>query len=107
MSPGKRRKLNNTSQAEETGGIGEALETDSLETKTTESPSEAAKPLNLGLESEPVDKVKERQQRFKALQVRAASFSYTGSLITIQLTFLNSKNLPKQISKKQQLNPSA
>ena len=107
MSPGKRRKLNNTSQVEETGGFGEALETDSLETKTTENPSEAAKPLNLGSESESVDKVKERQQRFKALQARAASFSYTGSLITIRLTFLNSQNLPKQISKKQQPNPSA
>ena len=107
MSPGKRRKLNNTSQVEETGGIGEALGTDSLETKTTENPSEAEKPLNLVSDSEPVDKVKKRQERFKALQARAASSSYTGSLVTIRLIFLNSKNLPKQISKKQQPNPSA
>ena len=107
MSPGKRRKLNSPSQVEATGGNREALETDSFETKTTENPSEAAERLNLVLESEPVDKVKERQQRFKALQARAASFSYTGSLNTIRLTFLNSKNLPKQISKKQQPNHSA
>ena len=73
MSLAKKRKLNSASEVEE----GEALEADFLETKTTEDPSEAAKPLNLVSDPEPVDKVKERQERFKALQARAASFSYT------------------------------
>ena len=107
MSPAKRRKLNNTSELEETVSAGEALETDSLETKTAENPSEVAKSLNLVTYPEPVDKNKERQERFKALQARAASFTYIGSLITIQLTFLNSKSLLKQTSKKQRPNPSA
>ena len=107
MSPAKKRKLNNTSEVKERGGVGEALEADPIETKTLENPSEAAESLNLVTEPEPVDKNKERQERFKALQARAASFSYTGSLITIQLTGVNSKSLPKRTSKKQQPNPSA
>ena len=107
MSPAKKRKLNNTSEVEERVGVGEALEADLIETKTTEKPSEAAESLNLVTDPELVDKNKERQERFKALQARAASFSYTVSLITSQLTFVNSKSLPKQTSKKQQPNPSA
>ncbi|KAK0511648.1 hypothetical protein JMJ35_006221 [Cladonia borealis] len=77
MSPAKRRKLNNTSEVEETVGAGEALETDSPETKTTENPSEAAKSLNLVIDPEPVDKNKERQERFKALQARAQKSAKT------------------------------
>ena len=107
MSPAKKRKLNDNSEVEQNLSVGEALEADSLETKTTEKPSEVAKSLNLVTNPEPVDKNKERQERFKALQARAASFSYIRSLITIQLTFVNSKSLPKRISKKQQPNPSA
>ena len=107
MSPAKKRKLNNTSEVEEGVGVGEALEADFLETKNAEIPSEAAASLDSMTGPKPVDKNKERQERFKALQARAASFSYTGYLIRIQLTFVNSKNLPKQTSKKQQPNLSA
>lgn len=107
MSLAKKRKLNNASEVEEGASVGEALEADFFETKTTENPSEAAKSPNLVTDPEPIDKNKERQERFKALQARAASFSPTGCLITDQLTLLNSKNLPKRTSKKQQPNPSA
>ncbi len=107
MSPAKKRKLDNTSEVEERLAVGEALEADLLEKKTTENPSEAANSLSLVTDPEQVDKNKERQERFKALQARAASFSYTSSLVTVQLTFVNSKSLPKQTSKKQQPNPSA
>ena len=75
MSPAKKRKLNNTSENEERVAVGEALEANFPETKTTEESSEAAKSLSLVTNPEPVDKNKERQERFKALQARAASFS--------------------------------
>ena len=106
MSPAKKRKLNNTSEVEEGVGVGEALEADFLENQNDKNPSEAAESLDPVTDSKPVDKNKERQERFKALQARAASFSYTGSDKN-QLTFVNSKNLQKQTSKKQQPNPSA
>lgn len=79
MSPAKKRKLNNTSEVEEGVGVGEALEADFLETKNAKNPSEAAESLDPVTDPKPVDKNKERQERFKALQARAASFSYTGS----------------------------
>ena len=107
MSPAKKRKLNKTSEVEEGVGVGEALEADFLEIKKAENPSETAESLDSVMESKPVDKNKERQERFKALQARAVSFSYNGYRIRIRLTFVNSKNLPKQTSKKQQLSPSA
>ena len=79
MSPAKKRKLNKTSEVEERVTVGEGLEADVLKTSTTEKPSEAAKPLSEETNADPVDKNKERQERFKALQARAASSSHTTS----------------------------
>ena len=73
MSPAKKRKLNKASEVEERITVGEGLEADLLKTATTEKPSEAATPLSSGTTPDPVDKNKERQERFKALQARAAS----------------------------------
>ena len=77
MSPSKKRKLNKTSEFEERVPVEEGLEADLLKTPDTENPSEAAKPLSSGTKPDSVDKNKERQERFKALQARAASFSHT------------------------------
>ena len=77
MSPAKKRKLNKTSEVEERVTVGESLEADPLKTSTTEEPSQAANPLNSETNADPVDKNKERQERFKALQARAASSSHT------------------------------
>ncbi len=87
MSPAKKRKLDNTSVSEGRITIGEALEADLLETQATEKPSETANSLSPGTNPEPIDKNKERQERFKALQARAASFSYTDFIVANQLTW--------------------
>ena len=74
MCPAKKRKLNKVSEVEERVPVGEGLEADLLKTSTSEKPSEAATPLSSGTTPDPVDKNKERQERFKALQARAASY---------------------------------
>ena len=79
MSPAKKRKLNKASEVGESITVGEGLEADLLKTSTSEKPSEAATPLSSGTTPDPVDKNKERQERFKALQARAASLSHTNS----------------------------
>ena len=86
MSPAKKRKLDNTSKCEESLSVGKALEADLLETQATEKPSETTQSLSSRTDPEPIDKNKERQERFKALQARAASFSYTNFIATNQLT---------------------
>ena len=79
MSPAKKRKLNKTSEVEGRVTVGESLEADPLKKSTTQEASEAAKPLSSETTADPVDKNKERQERFKALQARAASYSHTKS----------------------------
>ena len=79
MSPSKKRKLNKNSEVDERVTVGEGLEADLLKTPTTEKPSATANPLSSETNADPVDKNKERQERFKALQARAASFSHTRS----------------------------
>lgn len=106
MSSAKKRKLNKAPESEERLTVGEGLETDSLETPSTEKPSEAAKPLSSETNPDLVDKNKERQERFKALQARAVGLAIQ-NLVAIRLTFVDSKNRPKQTSKKQPPNPSA